>query len=141
MDPCREFPVDVSCACTSGSAVRELRCTGSRCVKGSVSLTDVCVACRKTGAGQDPPAGGVQFGDAAYSCVCALGCSYQKSINALRCANGGNFVGPSGDSIFPKGLAQSQGVKGIIADSGKAKECACICGKGNQWIGTDGRAG
>lgn len=134
MDPCREFPVDVSCACTSGSAVRgELRCTGSRRVKASVALTDVCVACRKTGAGQDPPAGDVLFGDAAYSCVCALGCSYQKSINALRCANGGNFVGPSADSIFPKGLAQSQGVKGIIADNGKAKECACICGKGNQW--------
>jgi hypothetical protein len=95
----------------------------------------------KTDAGQDPPAGGVQFGDAAYSCVCALGCSYQKSINALRCANGGKFVGPSGDSIFPKGLKQSEGVKGIIADSGKKKQCACICGKGNQWISTDGRAG
>jgi hypothetical protein len=130
-----------SCVLQDLLCVGELRCTGSRRVKGSVALMDVCVACRKTDAGQDPPAGGVQFGDAAYSCVCALGCSYQKSINALRCANGGKFVGPSGDSIFPKGLKQSEGVKGIIADSGKKKQCACICGKGNQWISTDGRAG
>ena len=118
----------------------ELLCKGSRRVRASVAMTDVCVACRKTSSGQDPPAGSVQFGDVTYNCVCALGCSYQKSINALRCANGGNFVGPSGDSIFPKGLDQSKGVNGIIADSGKKKECACICGKGNQWFSTDGRA-
>jgi len=94
--------------------------------------------------GDNPETGGIEF-NGKYKCVCAQGCSYWKSAKALRCANDFStsakrnkiFVGGRGGSAFDVEAGRLNPKKGnglgIVADSGKKDECACVCGKGDEW--------
>jgi len=71
-----------------------------------------------------------------FSCVCAKKCSYWSTQNSLRCADGWEMVGNPLDSPFQReNLKQSKGDRGVTHDSGKAEECACVCGSvfDNKW--------
>jgi len=87
--------------------------------------------------GESPKAAGIKF-SGTWRCVCAKGCAYQKSINALRCAGNKKFVGGRKGSAFStlnpkKGSGKKGSRNGIISSSSKKDQCACVCGKGSEW--------
>jgi len=69
-----------------------------------------------------------------FSCTCAYKCSYQKSSNKLRCADGWKLIGATG-SDFEIGTLYKRKELKIKTDQGKRDNCACICGGGGKWFG------
>mmetsp|Transcript_89600 Transcript_89600/g.145098 ORF Transcript_89600/g.145098 Transcript_89600/m.145098 type:complete len:157 (+) Transcript_89600:2-472(+) len=72
-----------------------------------------------------------------FTCVCAKKCSSWKSKKALRCADGWELVGNPETSPFQREhLNQDKGDRGIYPDSGKSRQCACVCGSSidGRWL-------
>ncbi|EKX36649.1 hypothetical protein GUITHDRAFT_155186 [Guillardia theta CCMP2712] len=68
---------------------------------------------------------GSASGDAHYGCTCMKHCTYSSGSKKFRCATGYSKVGVSGS---PADTPAS-----IVNDEGKAEDCACFCGKGEEW--------